>query len=412
MFSVSRTIVLPLVLALGLALSLTACSTQETKSEGFEWLPLFGNGLHDTSPVLATVGDIKITQRDLDLRFDELPKQMKSRFEGEEGQRLLLKDMVDQALMVMGAVEGGLYNDTDVARTLISQRRSALDSAMRNYGLLRDNEPTEEEIRAYFDQNRDDFRQEPLARARHVECLSKAEANKAYERLERGGAGNSFAEVVRDFSKNIESGKNSGDLGWFNGGGYLPTILGGKEFTERVIRLDKGLHPPFLLQGRWHVVEVQDKEYGRPMTFKEARDLVLQTMLPSHQMEIIRKYLREARQKHPVTFEGKYAPGKGLTAEQIFQRGMGLADPQKKIDMFNLIISDFPDSDRADDALFMSGMVVLERWGDRREASLLFQRILDDYPESEYVENVKFLAEHRFNPTALNPSSIEELRKK
>ena len=239
-----RAVHFPLLAVLTLVLCLAACSSKETTADGFQWKPLFGNGLHDSSDVVATVGDIQITKQDLDLRFDELPQRLKNDYQGEEGRRLLLKEMVDQALMVMGAVETGLYNDEDVARSLISQRRSLLDSAMRNYGLLRDNEPTEEDIKAFFDQNRDLFRQQPTSRARHVECLTRDEAEKAYERLVKGGFENTFPKVVKDFSKNFHTAKESGELGWFNEGGFVPGIENTKEFTTEAIKLEPGLHPP------------------------------------------------------------------------------------------------------------------------------------------------------------------------
>jgi peptidyl-prolyl cis-trans isomerase C len=401
-----------LLLLLSAGLLLASCQGGESGKDSFQWKPLFGNGLHDSSPVIATVGDLKITQLDLDLRYDELPPKLKGNYQGEEGKRLLLKEMVDQALMVMGAVEMGLYNDTDVARTLISQRRSILDNAMRQYGLLRGNLPDEDDIRDYFDKNRQQFRQEGMAKARHVECLSKDEADLAYARLLQGGVDNDFNHVVKDYSRNIESAKNGGDVGWFNQGGVVPFVPSSIEFTRIAYDLKLGLHPPFRVADRWHVVEILRKEPGRPMTFGEARDMVLNSMLPGHQDRIIKDYLQDARQKHTVTFEGTFAPGRGISPETLFARGMALAEPQKKLDMFTLVFTDFPASDKADDALFMSAMVALDSWQDRRVAERYLNRLVNEYPDSELLEDAQFLRDNLYNPKALNPSSIEELRNK
>lgn len=403
---------LSLILSIGAGLFLLASCQKGTETpENFQWQPLFGNGLHDSSPVVATVGDLKITQLDLDLRYDELPPKLKRNYQGEEGQRLLLKEMVEQSLMVMGAVETGLYNDEAVARTLISQRRNTLDSAMRNIGLLKDNQPSEEEIRDFFDKNREQFRQEAMTMARHVECLTKAAADQAYSRLMKGGLENDFAHVVHDFSKNLETGKNSGELGWFNKGGFVPFIANSDQFTDIAADLERGLHPPFRVGDRWHVVEIINKEYGRPMTYKEAREQVVKAMMPGHQDKIIKDYLREARQRHQVTLQGTFAPGKGMSPETIFARGMALADPQAKLDMFALVVTDFPDNEKADDALFMSAMVALDTWQDRRVAEGFLTRLLEEYPDSELAEDARFLRENLYNPKALSPSSIEELRK-
>jgi len=408
MFAVRRLSLLFVVAFLGLFLA--SCTGQKEEEKEFQWKPIFGNGLHDSSPVIATVGDLKITQLDLDLRFDELPPKLKKNFQGEEGQRLLLKEMVEQTLMVMGAVEKSLYNDTDVARTLISQRRSTLDLAMRNYGLLRDNVPTEEEIRDYFDKNREQFRQEGMVLARHIECLDRDSADKAYARLMQGGLENDFAHVSKDFNRNIESGKNGGELGWFNQGGFVPGLVNSSEFTTKAFDLEIGVSAPFRVGNRWHVVEILKKQYGRPMTFTEARDMVLNAMLPGHQDQIIKDYFQEARKQHPVVMTGRYAPGQGLSAETLFKRGMAIADPDAKLDMFALVFTDFPTSDKADDALFMSAMVALDSWSDRRVAEGYLRRLLTEYPDSELTEDAQFLKDNLYNPKALNPSSIEELR--
>lgn len=396
--------------ALAAILLLASCQAQSPEDRAFQWRPLFGNGLHDTSAVIATVGDVTITQRDLDLRYDELPPKLKNNYQGEEGQRLLLKDMVEQTLMVIGAVEKGLHNESDVARTLISQRRTTLDSAMRNYGLLRGNEPTEEEIKDYFDKNREQFRQEGMVLARHVETLSREEAEAAYARLLQGGPANDFPHVVQAYSKNLESGKNEGDLGWFNKGGFVPFLQNSPEFSKVAYDLQIGIHPPFRTGDRWHVVEILQKQHGRPMTFGEARDSVVAAMLPGHQDRVIKDYLLAARKEHPVQMKGVFAPGQGLSPETLFARGMAIADPQGKLAMFSLVFTDFPASPKADDALFMSAMVALDTWQDRRVAEDFLRRLLEEYPDSEMAEDARFLKDNLYNPKALNPSSIEELK--
>lgn len=403
--------VVPLMLIISLGLLLASCQSEEKSADNFQWKPLFGNGLHDSSPVIAQVGDIEITQLDLDMRYDELPPKLKNKYAGEEGQRLLLKDMVEQTLMVLGAVELGLHNDSNVARTLISQRRSTMDLAMRNLGLYESQKPTQDEVKDFFDKNRAMFRQEGMSLAQHVECLNQADAEQAYERLLMDGLENNFAHVVRDFSKNIETGKDGGQMGWFNKGGFIPFINNSVEFTNIAADLEIGLHPPFRIGDRWHVVEILKKEHGRPMTFKEAESQVLGAMLPGHQDALVKDYLLSARVKHPVAMMGRFAPGQGMSPESLFARGMAIADPQAKLDVFALVYTDFPESDKADDALFMSAMVAMDTWQDRRVAERYLRQMLEDYPDSELAEDAQFLKENMYNPKALNPSSIEELRK-
>ena len=133
-------------------------------------------------------------------------------------------------------------------------------------------------------------------------------------------------------------------------------------------------------------------------------------MMPVHQDTIIKDCHQSARQTHTETMLGQIAPGKGMSPEAIFARGMALADPQAKLDMFSLLFTDFPTSDKADDALFMSAMVAMDTWQDRRIAERYLRRMLEEYPDSELAEDAKFLKDNLYNPKAINPSSIEELR--
>ncbi len=401
--------ILPLA-ALLLPVLLVACQ-EGGKQEKFAWQPLFGDNFKDTTPVVARVAGVEITEQDIDLRLDEMPPNLKSRYSGAEGRRLLLKDMVNQVLMVRGAVDLELYNQREVARTLISQRRSTLDLSMSSIGLLEKAQPTEEDLREFFATNRSRYRQLATVLARHIECDKRADAQAAYERLLRGGPKDTFPYVVADYSVNPVTRLKSGELGWFNPGGFVPDVTDGQRFTTVAFGLKDGLNPPVEIDGRWHVIEIMRRENERPMTFAEARDQVRQELLPGFQEGVIQDYLRQARVTYPVETFGAYAPGGGLTAEQIFARAMTLPDGENKVELFMLIVSDFPGSDRVDDALFMAAQVYLDLWGDTRSAGRCLKDLTTQFPQSELVDDATYLLENLDNPSALLPQSIEELRR-
>ena len=75
-----------------------------------------------------------------------------------------------------------------------------------------------------------------------------------------------------------------------------------------------------------------------------------------------------------------------------------------------MIYVDFPESDRADDALFLSGNLVLDAFNDRRQGASLLNRLLKEYPESELVPDTQYMLENFDNPKAMKPSSIDDLR--
>ena len=412
MFAVRRIFPLILVIA-GLSL-LAGCGQDSSSGSGaadFVWQPVFGDGINDTSEVIATVGDLEISYRDLQMFLEELPPAIRARYQGPEGERLAVQKMIETAVMVKGSVEMELYNDADVARTIISQRRHALDSAMRNYGLLRGRKPDEDSVREYFVNNRPNYRQLAMMEARHIEVATKETAVEVWNRLQKDGNENSFIMLVPEYSLNEVTKFESGKCGWFNQGGQLPIIRGGEVFTKKCFTLPKGLNPPFEVAGRWHVVEVMQTNPERPMSFKEARGKVEMDMLPAFQNALIKDYILEARKRYGVTLTGRFAPGQGLTPEQIFVQGMNAGDPDRRVDLFNMIYTDFPASKEADDALFMAANVALESYKDVKVAERYLRILLAEYPDSELVSDAQFLLDNLYNPEVLNPTSFEDLQK-
>ncbi len=391
-------------------LALAGCDGGDTTAARFQWKPLYGDFTNDSTPEVARVGEITITQRMVELYIDELPNRLKRDFEGADGERLALKRMIDQALIVQGAMKLKIYNDQDVARQLISQRRNTLDYAMRNYGLLRGNKPDEEALREYFNDNRANYRQQGLVMSRHVECLNKADAELAYQRLQTGEYKNSFAQVVAEMSVNTDTREESGETGWFSKGGFIPFIRDSKKYADLVYDMEIGLHPPIKVADRWHVVEVSQREYERPQTFTEAKDSVMQDMLPGWQDGIVKDYLLSARVTYNVEMLGKYKPGQGATEDELFARAMAVGDAELKLELLSMIQTIYPTGDKADDALFMSANVAIEAWQDRRIAERYLSRLIREYPDSELIEDAKFLRKNLNNPKVLNPQSIDDLR--
>ena len=173
-------------MGLGAAMLLASCGSEKTDVPAYDPRVYFGDGAEDGTMVVCRVGDQNITERQLNMRMEELNRDEKRRFAGPHGRRLLLKFMVDEYLLAHGANEAELYNDAAVARTLIMNRRRALVDAMRNIGLLQGQEPGIDEIRAYYEEHREELIRPGVMQARHVECMTRDDADAAYDRLVNG----------------------------------------------------------------------------------------------------------------------------------------------------------------------------------------------------------------------------------
>jgi hypothetical protein len=391
-----------------LALALAGCQGQQDAEPAVAEQPIFGDGSPDNSRVVASVNGYDITETMVDLRLEELDRAEQARFQGPDGRRLLVRRMVDEALRVQEARARELPRDPGVRRVLIAREREALDLALQRR-LFADREPTIDEVRAYFSQHREDYKRLGTMSALHVQVSDRDVAQEVYQQASAEEV--PFAHLVAEYSENDQTRANDGDLGWFNRAGFIPGIRDSKGFTEAIWELDMGVNPPLEYRGHWHVVKVADRKYERLQTLEEAYDRVVRDMLPEYRRTLLEQWLRTAREEADLEYFGEFRPGEGKTAEELFERAFHAKDTQNKLDLLGLLITDYPRSEYADDALFMAGNLVLDSWGDRAQASRFLGRLLEDHPESDYAEDARYILENLHRPGFVNPTSIEDLRR-
>ena len=104
---------------------------------------------------------------------------------------------------------------------------------------------TEEEIKSYYEANKNRFETQPAIKARHIlvrpdpkaadQEKAKAEARKKItDLLPKARSGAKFADLAKAFSQDPGSARQGGDLGWFQKGVMI------KAFEEAAFALNKG----------------------------------------------------------------------------------------------------------------------------------------------------------------------------
>ncbi len=405
--NVKRMIVL--LVAVSFATGLTSC---QSTNEGELSAPkeLFGNGMPDESPVICVVNGMEITQHDLETRFREMPKNFRSTYEGENSERRILEFMISETILAQTALDEGLQADPAVAQQLISQWRVTMRDAYASLVLWRDLEPTPDEIQDYYEENKRIYYTQGSVKARHIQCGSQAEAEEAYAKIMAGGYDGLFANVVPKYSRNAKSIVQGGDLGWFSLKGFIPTLPNGPAFAKHVFDWDRGLHAPELIDGDWHIVEILNREPSRQLTVDEVRDRIVNDLLPSVRKRANEDFIAANRSSANIEYFGKYRSGQGRTAEELIRLAMIANTFDRKIQLYDLLLLDYPDSEYAPVALFMEANLHIDTYGDTYTARNLLNRILRNHPDAEIVDQVNYMLENLGNPNFQTPQSIEELR--
>jgi peptidyl-prolyl cis-trans isomerase D len=164
--------------------------------------------------------------------------------------------------------------------------------------------PDEEAVRGYFDQHRDELVQRPQRRARHIliaaesgaggDRLAEAEA-KAAAALGRLRGGEDFAAVAKELSDDPGSAGQGGDLGWFERGVMV------REFEDAAFGLPAGqvsepVRSPFGL----HLIEVTEIRESEPARLDDVREQVIQAL---QRAEAERLYYDQVERLSDLTYE-------------------------------------------------------------------------------------------------------------
>ncbi len=400
------------VLLAMLSCTLFSCQRPGAGGADPDFRRIFGNGFKDVSPVLAKVGDLEISRNDFDRRLAELPEKTRKQYTGEGWEKRFLRFMTDEALLYQEAQKRNIARDPEIGGMLISTQRHILINALRERSLANEAKPTEQELRSYFERTRDSFKVMGALQAQHIQCRDRQTAWEAYRAIR--AAVNPAAEFPRQVAKhsvNMVSAKQAGELGWFNKGGFIQAIPSAARFTEVIWDWPMGLHEPVEINGDWHVVELTRRTAERTLTFEEARDQVLNALMPIAKEKHLEGFLRQARRAANIEYFGEYAPGGGMNPRDLVRLAQLAPTPEEKLDILKQVIEEYPESDYVDDALFLAANVYLDAWSNIPFAANYLDDLVREYPDSEYVEQARYLLDNLHKPNFGQPSSASDLQR-
>ncbi len=240
-------------------------------------LTLAANG--EEAPVLAKVGDKKITMADLKriiTYYD--PNQQKLIEQNPQYKASLLKRLVQSIVISKIARDNGLDKDSDVKMRLdvITDEFLAAEYLKRN--ILPKVSISEEDILQYYKAHQDEFRTPETVSARHIlirvnqsasEEDKKEARKKAEDILKRIKAGEDFATLASEFSDDPGSKTKGGDLGYFQRGRMV------KPFGDAAFALTPGSVSDIVeTQFGFHIIKVEDKKEAVLEPYEKVKDKV------------------------------------------------------------------------------------------------------------------------------------------
>jgi parvulin-like peptidyl-prolyl isomerase len=202
-----------------------------------------------SSEVVATAGDESITWGQVRQKLT-----MAGQDNSPAARRERLENFIDSRIMVQKARAADLEQDAGYQRRLKEFRKSSLVNIHRAR-LAEEMSPTDDEIRDYYRQNRDQIVVHELRKVQMVVMKTEDEAAEVKQKIESGEI--TFFQAASEYSIDPNAKMNLGELGW------VPQGTGFPELDKVTFALNPNeIGGPVESPAGWHLVKVLDVRDG------------------------------------------------------------------------------------------------------------------------------------------------------
>jgi peptidyl-prolyl cis-trans isomerase C len=158
----------------------------------------------------------------------------------------------------------------------------------------------EKEVKAYYEQNKEEFVEPEQVHARHILVKSEAEANKIIDQL-KGLKGDALRDKFIALAKSEStgpSGPKGGDLGFFPRGQMVP------EFNDAVfaMNVEAVSTAPVKSQFGYHIIFLEEKKPGKMASFDEVKGFIEQRLKLEKFKEIVDAKITELKASAKIDY--------------------------------------------------------------------------------------------------------------
>ncbi|MBQ1250662.1 MAG: peptidylprolyl isomerase [Clostridia bacterium] len=238
--------------------------------------------------IVATVGSINITEAELEAFIKTLPQEQQMYAQNPQFRQQCIDQLVAMNLFSMLGEEEKLDETEEFERIIANARREILAQlAMKK--LFAAVEVTEEDCKAFYEQNPQFFQQGETVSAKHILVKEEAECIEVLESIKGGEA---FEEAAKRVST-CPSKERGGDLGAFSRGQMVP------EFENAAFDAEIGaLVGPVKTQFGYHLIKVENKQEATVVPFEQVAPQISMSLQQQKQGEAYGAKVEELKAKY------------------------------------------------------------------------------------------------------------------
>jgi len=226
-------------------------------------------------------------ERDLELDQEEMNEIFNQQIEGIKEQNNMDDAQLEEALKQQGIESLEAYKETFFEMNKDQLLINKLKEDIENQA-----EVSDEEVKAYYDENQDSFKVQEQAAASHILLEDKETAEEVLQKVKDGG---DFAELAKEYSTG-PSAEQGGELGMISRGSSVA-----QEFKDAVFALKVGgVSPVVETQYGFHVIKVTDRKEAGVQSFEEVKENIREQLLNQKSQELWSQFQRELRDKAKI----------------------------------------------------------------------------------------------------------------
>lgn len=244
--------------------------------------------------IIATVAGREITENEFNEFVGRIPAQQQAFVQTPEGRQQALTQYANYFLFEKFGEEKG-YAESEEFLTILAAARTELLSQYALTQLVKDITATEDECKAYYENNKAKFAKGAQARAKHILVDDEAKAKDIMKEIEAGEK--TFAEAATEYSS-CPSKAQGGDLGPFGKGQMVP------EFDQAVFEGEVGkLIGPVKTQFGFHIIWIDSLEKETIASYDEVFPQIKQQVVGEKQNEKYMAARAELIEKYGLEFK-------------------------------------------------------------------------------------------------------------
>lgn len=256
-----------------------------------------------TSEMVASVGDEKITQAELDLALARLGEL--SEAQTAEARGKLLQALIDQRLIAQAAQQAGLDKDSVVEIAMANASRQVLMEAYAERNFKDVATPSDTEIAEYYEQHPELFSQRRIYRIQELDL--QVDASRMADVEAKLKSSHSLGDFVNWVKEQGIEGKTAVAV---KPAEQIPAAL-----LARLSQMKDG--QVALLPGRpGHIVIQQLQESQlQPVTLEQSRSAIERALTTQKRKELMEADLKKLREAAKIEYATGYAPAAEATPE-------------------------------------------------------------------------------------------------